>query len=129
MRDKLLTFSNLSSDVVREIRLSKALAFLWPAYEYYIRGRTQAARQLLYRAASTRPGIAIHPEFMGLYLRTWLRPSVSRAARRIKARITHRVRQTGIISCAKTGGTGGWRSHRSDIDPLVDTHARSAGER
>ena len=129
LRDKLLSRSNLSPDVVREIRLSKASAFFWPAYEYYIRGRTRAARQLLHRAVATRPGIVSYPEFMGLYLRTWLGPSGSRTARRLKAHIATRVRQIGIVSSAGTGGTGGWRLQSPGVDPLADTHARSDGRR
>ncbi len=98
LRDRLLARPDLSREAARAIERSKGTTFLWPAYEYYVRGEMAAARNLLHRAVRMRWLMALHPEFFGLYGRTWLGRSTSQAARRLRARL-----RVG-------GGAGGWRS-------------------
>ncbi|MBI3321935.1 MAG: glycosyltransferase [Candidatus Omnitrophica bacterium] len=115
MRTKLLTTPHLPPHLARQILVSKAWSFLWPSYEYYVRGQVRAARRLLHRAVASRPSIIAHPEFLGLYARTLLGRSGSRLARRMKASLLTQ----GPLRSSKARG---WRS-RPSIG--CESHVRS----
>ena len=87
IRDRLLADSHLPPRLAREIALSKAWAFLWPAYQLYLRGDMTAARRVLDQAVVVHRTIAAHPEFLGLYLRTLLGRRVAHGARGIKMKL------------------------------------------
>jgi len=86
VRDRLLASPGLERGQVRAIEFSKAWAFLWPAYQAYVRGDMACARELLARAMRQNARIAWHPAFIGLYARTLLGARLSRLARDLNAR-------------------------------------------
>ena len=111
IRDKLLSHPSLPLPFREELVMSKAWVFLWPAYEYYVRGQIRSARRLLHRAVAIHPAIIAHPEFLGLYLRALLGRSGSQAARRLKARLTASafLREAAAVLRKKRGKGSGWR--------------------
>ena len=106
-REELLTELAAGSSLAAQVRESRAWVCLWPAYELYVRGRTAEARGLLHRAFRLDPAIAASGAFAGLYARTWLGPSGSRAARRIKAELIAMPWLRAINRGAHQ--TSGWR--------------------
>lgn len=96
IRDRLRANPQFPSHLGQALEFSKAWAFLWPAYQYYLRGEMGSARRLLHQALRLHRRIAAHPEFIGLCARTLLGRSGSQAARRLKARLCGQVfRQNG----------------------------------
>ena len=85
VRDQLLAQPDLAPRMAREIRFSKAWAYLWPAYQCYLKGSIRMSRRLLHEATEMHRGIAIHPEFLRLYARLLLGRRLSSQARALKA--------------------------------------------
>lgn len=92
MRDKLMALPGLSAKMVGRIGLSKGWVFLWPAYQWYLRGEMAASRDFLHQAVGMDRLIWLDSAFVGLYARTLLGRGLSRSLRRLKGR------QAGMIS-------------------------------
>ena len=88
VRDRLLLNPQVSATLAKAITFSKAWAFLWPAYQHYLRGQMGSARNLLRLAVTFDRRIAIHPEFLGLYARALLGYRFSMYARNIKSSLS-----------------------------------------
>lgn len=88
IRDRLGSAPAFPAALAGELALSRAWAYLWPAYQHYARGDTRAARELLHRARRLEGAIARQPAFLSLYVRTLLGRRLSRAARSLKARLS-----------------------------------------
>ena len=90
VRDRLLAEPSLSPRLVREIKFSRAWAFLWPAYQGYVHGDMSVARAFLRRAVAVDRRMCAHPAFLELYGRTFLGRRVSRTLRRMKTAVWRR---------------------------------------
>ena len=91
MRDQLASREAVSPQLVRELRFSKAWAFLYPAYQYYLQGRMAEARRYLQQAKAIDWRIAWHPEFTKIFVRSLLGRQVSGLARKAKSHVTGAV--------------------------------------
>ena len=84
MRDQLGAREDFPAALAGALRFSKAWAFLWPAYQYYVQGRMREARRLLQRAVAVDWRMGAHPECLGMYVRSLLGQTLSGRARKIK---------------------------------------------
>ena len=84
MRDQLGAREDFPAALAGALRFSKAWAFLWPSYQYYVQGRMREARRLLRKAVAIDWRMSAHPEFLGIYARTLLGRNLSCLARNMK---------------------------------------------
>lgn len=90
MRDQLLANPNLPTQFANLVKFSKAWAFLWPAYQCYLRGQMPLARRFLHEALTVHHRMAIHPAFVGLYTRTLMGRRLSQGLRGLKVHLLKR---------------------------------------